>query len=55
METQANKKVLCLICTCMDSNRDLVAHTVPFCSTVIVLALKKKYSLMTVISSQFIK
>lgn len=27
METRADKKVLCLICTCMDSNSCLVAHT----------------------------
>lgn len=39
MET--NKKVPCLICTCMDRNIGLVAHTVPLCSTDIVLALKK--------------
>lgn len=30
METQTHKKVLWLICTCMDSNSGFVAHTVPF-------------------------
>lgn len=40
METQENKKVLCLICTCMDSNSGLSTHTAPFCSAVIVPALK---------------
>lgn len=40
METQANKKVLCLICTCMDGNSGLVAHALALCSAVIVLALK---------------
>lgn len=40
METQANKKMLYLICTSMDSDSGLAAHTVPFCSTVIVLAVK---------------
>lgn len=40
METRANKKVLRLICTCMDGNSGLVAHTAPLCSTVIVLPLK---------------
>lgn len=35
-----NKKVFCLICTCMGRNSGLVAHAVSFCSTVFVLALK---------------
>lgn len=40
METGGNKKVFCLICTCMERNSGLVAHAVSFCSTVFVLALK---------------
>lgn len=41
MEMHDNKKVFWLICTWMDSHCGSVAHTVPFCSIVIVLLLKK--------------
>lgn len=37
---RGNKKVFCLICTCMERNSGVVAHAVSFCSTVFVLALK---------------
>lgn len=42
MATRQNEKVPCLICTCIDRNTGLVAHTIPLCSIVIVTDIKKK-------------